>query len=376
MSLGKPPSIRALVKDIHDAIAELAGVQRYPDLADAIETLAQAAEGSAAPSAAEPVAPYSMDADPQGIRALVADAITGAIALGAQNEAPAPSGHWLAPFWNMGREADQWRTNVWAIALALKCLPSTYADANGHVLRAAERLSAAHPAPQAPAPSAASEREALTDERIDDLLVDVLGFGALEPESRDIGREIARVIEKELLAALQSPGKPDGEVATYRRAVMGDGAVAIGDCYGEDGTPGIIYLDMPGEKRAIGASTEDIFEPNTRPDPDRILACIHFKTPESVKQTIEILQGLYPAVSSEVQRTAPVRIYLNVSDDAEHFDKAFPKDPDGDEVTWSGDKALHCCVEYVRADLAAPAEAPAAEPGEGNGGRAHEDGGM
>lgn len=46
---------------------------------------------------------YSIDADPQGIRAMVADAITGALAFGAQGANPPPAGHWLAPFWNAAR---------------------------------------------------------------------------------------------------------------------------------------------------------------------------------------------------------------------------------------------------------------------------------
>lgn len=86
--------------------------------------------------------PYSMDADPSGIRELVAVTISGAIALGAQDESPAPAGHWLGEFWKIGRQADQWRTTVWAVARALNCLPSTFSDANGHVLRAAEKLTA------------------------------------------------------------------------------------------------------------------------------------------------------------------------------------------------------------------------------------------
>lgn len=86
--------------------------------------------------------PYSMDLDPAGIRALVSDAISGALALGAQNESPAPEGHWLGHFWQLGRQHDEWRATVWAVARALSCLPSTYSDANGHVLRAAERLMA------------------------------------------------------------------------------------------------------------------------------------------------------------------------------------------------------------------------------------------
>ena len=65
----------------------------------------QAARASLAASAgSEPVAPYSIDADPLGIRAIVADAITGALAFGAQGVNPPPEGHWLAPFWKAARE--------------------------------------------------------------------------------------------------------------------------------------------------------------------------------------------------------------------------------------------------------------------------------
>lgn len=46
---------------------------------------------------------YSIDADPQGIRARVAEAITGALAFGAQGANPPPPGHWLAPFWESAR---------------------------------------------------------------------------------------------------------------------------------------------------------------------------------------------------------------------------------------------------------------------------------
>lgn len=52
---------------------------------------------------AAPRPSYSIDADPQGIRALVADAISGAMAFGAQGVHPPPEGHWLAPFWNAAR---------------------------------------------------------------------------------------------------------------------------------------------------------------------------------------------------------------------------------------------------------------------------------
>ncbi|MGN6023409.1 hypothetical protein ACP6NF_03350 [Alcaligenes faecalis] len=50
--------------------------------------------------------PYSLDLDPAGIRALTADAISGALALGFQGVNPPPNNeHWLAPFWEIGRES-------------------------------------------------------------------------------------------------------------------------------------------------------------------------------------------------------------------------------------------------------------------------------
>lgn len=52
------------------------------------------------------VQPYSLDLDPAGIRALTADAISGALALGFQGVNPPPNNeHWLAPFWEIGRES-------------------------------------------------------------------------------------------------------------------------------------------------------------------------------------------------------------------------------------------------------------------------------
>lgn len=56
---------------------------------------------------AQPRAHYSIDADPDGIRARVADAITGALAFGAQGTNKPPSGHWLEPFWDMARAESE-----------------------------------------------------------------------------------------------------------------------------------------------------------------------------------------------------------------------------------------------------------------------------
>lgn len=56
-----------------------------------------------APAVVPMDAPYSLDADPAGIRSRVADCITGTMMVGAQNHTPPPAGHWLEPFWNMAR---------------------------------------------------------------------------------------------------------------------------------------------------------------------------------------------------------------------------------------------------------------------------------
>lgn len=58
-----------------------------------------------------------------------------------------------------------------------------------------------------------------------------------------------------------------------------------------------------------------------------------------------------------VVKTAPERIWLQVSDDRDHDSEPFP-DSRGDEVTWCANSVLNCEVEYVRADLAtAPPQA-------------------
>lgn len=47
--------------------------------------------------------PYSLDADPAGIRARVCDVITGTLMVGAQGHTPPPAGHWAEPFWKAAR---------------------------------------------------------------------------------------------------------------------------------------------------------------------------------------------------------------------------------------------------------------------------------
>ncbi len=46
---------------------------------------------------------YSLDTDPQGIRARVVNAVLGALTFGARNENKPPEGHWLGEIWDIAR---------------------------------------------------------------------------------------------------------------------------------------------------------------------------------------------------------------------------------------------------------------------------------
>lgn len=61
------------------------------------------AMAAVAPPAQAVDLPYSLDADPAGIRARVADVITGTLMVGAQGHTPPPAGHWAEPFWQAAR---------------------------------------------------------------------------------------------------------------------------------------------------------------------------------------------------------------------------------------------------------------------------------
>jgi len=56
-----------------------------------------------------------------------------------------------------------------------------------------------------------------------------------------------------------------------------------------------------------------------------------------------------------VVTTAPEKIYLQVADDTFYRDETFPSDY-GDNITWCADSVVDCEVEYIRADLATPAQ--------------------
>ncbi|MDR6216230.1 hypothetical protein [Paracidovorax wautersii] len=107
-------------------------------------------------AALAPHTSYSMDADPQGIRAMVADTITGALAFGAQGVNPPPEGHWLTPFWNAARAdaasqpadaADGWVSvpreateEMKAAAVKYANGPAVYKNVKAEVLRIEEGI--------------------------------------------------------------------------------------------------------------------------------------------------------------------------------------------------------------------------------------------
>ena len=102
--------LEAALRAIHQAI-DLIGepdTERLRTVRRVLRGAVVVAEDCKAPQADTQPAPaqqcaYSIDADQQGIRARVADAITGVLAFGAQGTNQPPSGHWLAPFWNAAK---------------------------------------------------------------------------------------------------------------------------------------------------------------------------------------------------------------------------------------------------------------------------------
>jgi hypothetical protein len=86
--------LHAAIQRFHDLICANATIKAAKMAADAIR--------ESTPTAA-PAMAYSLDADPSGIRKRAADAIIGALALGAQDSSPPPEGHWLQQFWDIGR---------------------------------------------------------------------------------------------------------------------------------------------------------------------------------------------------------------------------------------------------------------------------------
>jgi len=51
---------------------------------------------------------------------------------------------------------------------------------------------------------------------------------------------------------------------------------------------------------------------------------------------------------NKVTETAPERIWIQISDEAEHCDEPFPEP--NEDMTWCQDSVVCCEVEYVRAD--------------------------
>lgn len=111
-------------------------------------------------------------------------------------------------------EGAQWKALFWEVARRLNCLPSTYVDANDHVLRKAAALAAGQAQPVADLRcakwldpecadagacqslkfKAAHPAQPLTDEQIDDACAHIFSLDHDSHEQYD--RAIARAIER------------------------------------------------------------------------------------------------------------------------------------------------------------------------------------
>ncbi len=98
-------------------------------IAGALDALTQPVVAENPAADAVTAAPYSLDADPQGIRERVAAAITGALAFGSQGNNAPPAGHWLQPFWDMARAEAELRTPA-APGIDLADLADTWVRSN------------------------------------------------------------------------------------------------------------------------------------------------------------------------------------------------------------------------------------------------------
>jgi hypothetical protein len=99
-------SIRMQVAGMRGLLSEIIAVgalSKHGDT-DLMERVREAADTPMPPAPAAVEGPaYSLDADPDGIRARAADAIKDALARGFQDGEAPPAGHWLELFWRQAR---------------------------------------------------------------------------------------------------------------------------------------------------------------------------------------------------------------------------------------------------------------------------------
>jgi hypothetical protein len=117
-------------------------------------------------------------------------------------------------------EAGRWKELVWALARELNCLPSTYSDANGHVLKAAialnQKLDEATAARLRAQEENAVLKERLASQHIQ-LMRELREQGWLSPEDAGEARKKARLYD--MLASVPSGtvrlDPPDSFVPQY-----------------------------------------------------------------------------------------------------------------------------------------------------------------
>lgn len=142
------PSAVCLINQLRGYLASYDGsvpAQPAAPVADAPEsTVKDSLTTQTAPQPAAPVAepePYNIDQDPEGIRALVCDAVRGAIGFGFLNGNPPPEGHWLGEFWRMAQISAQESPQPTQPAAPVEQVPE-------FMIREAERAIASAESPQ------------------------------------------------------------------------------------------------------------------------------------------------------------------------------------------------------------------------------------
>lgn len=103
--------------------------------------------------------------------------------------------------------------------------------------------------------------------------------------------ERARVLLEQEREIATLKAKLDTKPTARQWPVMGYGRVAIGGGIQPDGTSALLYLDM-GETRPINTDTSDLFPPGEAADPQKLLACIHFRDWGAIQQTIDVLKEM------------------------------------------------------------------------------------
>lgn len=157
--------------------------------------------------------------------------------------------------------------------------------------------------------------------------------------------EQMRAYARAALAARAEPPVPDGVWEALQRLI--ENAGAAGPASTEDA-----LLVARYRRRLLAARAEPVAVQACRPEDRAILA-----TPAGAELVSAVASALASEPVPEAVRTAPERIWLQISDDESDLDEPID-DITNAGLTWCWHSIGGAEVEYVRADLAAPPALP------------------